>query len=63
VMEGVKVEAQGVQAVLTVDTRVQPIGNVMQAVTGSGGVADITVNDPPMEEIITSIFKSREVGL
>ena len=62
-MDGVKVTADGVQAVLTVDTRVQPIGNVMQAVTGSGGVADITVNDPPMEEIITTIFKNREVGI
>jgi len=62
-MDGVKVETTGVKTVLTVDLRVQPIGNVMQAVTAEGGVADITVNDPPMEEIITTIFRSREVGL
>lgn len=62
-MDGVKMEVDGVQAVLTVDTKVQPIGQVMQAVTAEGGVADITVNDPPMEEIITTIFKAREVGL
>ncbi len=62
-LDGVKVVASGAQAVLTVDTRVQPIGIVMQAVTAQGGVADITVNDPPMEEIITTIFRSREVGL
>ena len=62
-MNGVKVEESGVQAVLRVDTRVQPIGVVMQAVTEKGGVADITVNDPPMEEIITTIFRSREVGM
>ncbi len=62
-MAGVKAETSGAQAVLTVDTRVRPIGEVMQAVTAEGGVADITVNDPPMEEIITTIFKSREVGL
>jgi hypothetical protein len=62
-MDGVKVELDGAQAVLTVDTRVRPIGEVMQAVTSAGGVADITVNDPPMEEIITTIFRSREVGL
>ena len=62
-MEGVRVEESGVQTVLTVDLRVQPIGSVMQAVASEGGVADITVNDPPMEEIITTIFKSREVGL
>ncbi len=62
-MDGVKVDIDGAQAVLTVDTRVRPIGEVMQAVTSAGGVADITVNDPPMEEIITTIFRSREVGL
>jgi ABC-2 type transport system ATP-binding protein len=62
-MDGVKVEAEGTQAILTVDLKVQPIGGVMQAVTAGGGVADITVNDPPMEEIITAIFRSREAGL
>ena len=62
-MNGVKMEASGTQAVLTVDTLVQPIGEIMQAVTSKGGVADITVTDPPMEEIITAIFRSREVGL
>jgi ABC-2 type transport system ATP-binding protein len=62
-MNGVKTEVSGAQAVLTVDTLVQPIGEVMQAVTEKGGVADITVNDPPMEEIITTIFRSREVGI
>jgi ABC-2 type transport system ATP-binding protein len=62
-MDGVTVTESGAQAVLTVDTLVQPIGEVMQAVTAKGGVADITVTDPPMEEIITTIFRSREVGL
>lgn len=62
-MDGVIVTASGAQTVLTVDTLVQPIGVVMQAVTEKGGVADITVNDPPMEEIITTIFRTREVGI
>ncbi len=62
-MDGVKVQESGAQTVLTVDTLMQPIGVVMQAVTEKGGVADITVNDPPMEEIITTIFRSREVGI
>lgn len=62
-MDGVTITESGAQAVLTVDTLVQPIGGVMQAVTAKGGVADITVTDPPMEEIITTIFRSREVGL
>ncbi len=59
-LTGVQVQTSGAQAVLTVDTGIRPIGEVMQAVTAHGGVADITVNDPPMEEIITSIFKSGE---
>ncbi len=59
-LTGVRVQTSGTQAVLTVDTGIRPIGEVMQAVTAHGGVADITVNDPPMEEIITSIFKSGE---
>lgn len=62
-MDGVKTVESGAQAILTVDTLVQPIGEVMQAVTSKGGVADITVTDPPMEEIITTIFRSREVGI
>lgn len=62
-MDGVIVTASGAQTVLTVDTLVQPIGVVMQAVTEKGGVADITVTDPPMEEIITTIFRTREVGI
>ncbi len=62
-MDGVKATASGAQTVLTVDTLVQPIGVVMQAVTEKGGVADITVTDPPMEEIITTIFRTREVGI
>ena len=60
VMNGVQAEGSGAQAVLTVDTKLQPIGNVITAVTNAGGVADITVTDPPMEEIITAIFRSRE---
>ena len=59
-MEGVQAECSGAQAVLTVDTKRRPIGEVMTAVTAAGGVADITVNDPPMEEIITAIFSARE---
>ena len=59
-MDGVTAEGGGREATLTVDTRVRPIGQVMQAVTEKGGVADITVNDPPMEEIIATIFRNRE---
>jgi len=47
---------------LAVDTVVRPIGQVMQALTAPGLVADITVSDPPMEEIITTIFQKRLGG-
>jgi ABC-2 type transport system ATP-binding protein len=44
---------------LTVDTRIRPIGEVMTWLVGSGSVADITVENPPMEEIIAAIFSQR----
>lgn len=58
-MEGVQVEssAGGYQATLTVDTALCPIAGVVEWLGQAGEVADITINDPPMEEIITSIFR------
>jgi ABC-2 type transport system ATP-binding protein len=49
----------GLGSRLTVDTRIRPIGDVMSWLVGSGIVADITVEDPPMEEIIAAIFSSQ----
>lgn len=53
------IKQTGIAASLSVDTRVQPIGAVISALTGGGNVADITVSDPPMEDIIADIFASR----
>jgi ABC-2 type transport system ATP-binding protein len=50
----------GTAARLEVDTRIQPIGDVISALTGGGNVADITVSDPPMEEIIAEIFRRKK---
>ncbi len=50
----------GVKAQLTVDTAVCPIAGVMDRITASGEVIDITVSDPPMEEIIAAIFRRGE---
>ncbi len=61
-MAGVTAEGQGAQWRLTVDTLSRPIGEVIQAVTAAGGVADITVIDPPMEEIIAAIFTAKEAS-
>jgi ABC-2 type transport system ATP-binding protein len=58
-LEGVRAEAEnsGLKATLTVDTGVRPIGEVMERLSALGGVLDITISNPPMEEIIAEIFK------
>jgi ABC-2 type transport system ATP-binding protein len=48
-------------ASLHVDTTQVPIGKVVSLLSQGGGVADITIQDPPMEEIITEIFKKTAV--
>ena len=60
-LPGVEVlKTGGLGSRLTVDTRIRPIGEVMSWLVGSGGVADITVEDPPMEAIIAAIFSSQD---
>ena len=58
-MPGVSVspEEGGLRAALKVDTALCPIAGVMEGISALGGVLDITINDPPMEEIIAAIFK------
>lgn len=51
-------ESESGQIRLSVDTRACPVGEVLSRITAMGGIADITVTDPPMEEIISEIFKS-----
>jgi ABC-2 type transport system ATP-binding protein len=41
---------------LEVDTRIIPIEKAMSAVLRAGSVADISVEDPPLEEIIAHIY-------
>jgi ABC-2 type transport system ATP-binding protein len=41
---------------LEVDTRVTPIEQVMAAVLRAGAVADIAIEDPPLEEVIAHIY-------
>lgn len=62
-LEGVEasVEDGGLRALLTVDTAICPIQQVIEVISAHGDVADITVNDPPMEEIIGAIFR-KEAG-
>ncbi len=60
VMEGVsaKTEVGGLKAILTVDTGIRPIGEVMERLSLLGTVTDITISNPPMEDIIAAIFRN-----
>lgn len=63
-LAGVKAVHQkgGLKSTLTVDTNIRPIGEVMTQLSALGNVLDITIKNPPMEDIIAAIFK-KEVGL
>jgi ABC-2 type transport system ATP-binding protein len=50
-------EKNSLKATLTVDTSQSPIGAVMAKISALGEVLDITINNPPMEEIIAAIFR------
>ena len=57
VLDGVEVLKVGNYGVkLQFDTRQTSVENVLQRLMDAHSVADITVNDPPMEEIIRSIY-------
>ncbi|HNP70903.1 MAG TPA: ATP-binding cassette domain-containing protein [Kouleothrix sp.] len=47
---------------LEVDTRVAPIEQVMAAVLRAGSVADIAIEDPPLEEVIAHIYAQAPAG-
>jgi len=54
---GVKILKSNVHALkLEVDTRVTAIEKVLHEVMQTGSVADITIEDPPLEEIIAHIY-------
>ena len=57
--EGVTVisEHGGLKSVITIDTSICPVGSVMEHLSALGDVLDITINDPPMEDIIAAIFR------
>ena len=53
-------DTQALRWTLSVDTAARPIGEVMARLSALGNVMDITINNPPMEEIITAIFESQK---
>jgi ABC-2 type transport system ATP-binding protein len=60
-MTGVTVLSKegGLMATLTVDTARRPIGEVLERLSLTGSVLDITVSNPPMEDIIAAIFQKK----
>ena len=58
-MRGVTVftDTGGLRAALTVDSHVCPIAGVMERLSSTGNVQDITIGNPPMEDIISAIFR------
>ncbi len=51
------VKAQGYGAKLEVDTEASPIAEVVARLMSALPVADVTIEDPPMEEIIAAIYR------
>lgn len=62
-MPGVQVEAADpMEVTLAVDTTLCEIGGVIERISAAGAVSDITINDPPMEDIIASIFQKEDAS-
>jgi ABC-2 type transport system ATP-binding protein len=60
-LRGVVVREQGPhRTVLEVDTAVTPIDAVVQAALAKARLEDLSVEDPPMEEIVKAIYASAE---
>jgi ABC-2 type transport system ATP-binding protein len=59
-LEGVeRKESSAFALVLEVDTDRQPIERVLSALVSRLAIADITIEDPPLEEIIAAIYRDR----
>jgi ABC-2 type transport system ATP-binding protein len=62
VLPGVKtLKAEGYSLSLECDDRRTPIQKVIASVMSAGSVADITIEDPPLEEVIAHIYGSKAV--
>jgi len=59
-METLKVGRYGVK--LTFDTRQTPADAVMARLSTAGVLVDITISDPPLEEVIARIYATAENG-
>lgn len=60
-MEGVEILKVGHYGVkLRFDTRKTPVEKVLSHVTDAGSVVDITISDPPLEEVIAKIYQTQD---
>ena len=61
-MEGVTlIKSTPYAAKFSVDTKVMPIGKILASLD-SDNIADITIEEPPMEEIIAAIYTGNKEG-
>ncbi len=57
-VETLKTGRYGVK--LQFDAQQTPVDSVMAALTQKGSVVDITISDPPLEEVIAKIYREAE---
>jgi ABC-2 type transport system ATP-binding protein len=61
--ETLKIGKERYGAKLRFDTRTTPVEQVMAQLSAAGRLVDITVSDPPLEEVIGAIYKQEESRL
>jgi ABC-2 type transport system ATP-binding protein len=57
-VETLKTGRYGVK--LQFDTQTTPVDSVLIDLTRKGGVVDITISDPPLEEVIAKIYQEAQ---
>ena len=57
--EMIKIGQYGVK--LRFDTHTTPVEKVLSHLTDAGSVVDITISDPPLEEVIAKIYQTQDV--
>jgi ABC-2 type transport system ATP-binding protein len=55
-----KIGAYGVK--LRFDSRITPVEKVLSHLTDAGSVVDITISDPPLEEVIAEIYQAQDTN-
>jgi ABC-2 type transport system ATP-binding protein len=55
-----KIGAYGVK--LRFDSRNTPVEKVLSHLTDAGSVVDITISDPPLEEVIAQIYQAQDTN-